>query len=335
MPPTANEQAWASFCTVLSWAINLAQIVGGIIMIVTSVVFAVTTVGVSTPATIWGIVKGLGLIANGVMGIIADVEGGRAAQTVGGIGEATAGTGLMATGLKRFATGNFVVGGLCLIAGGTMFLFGANETIDGAFDYNILVDYMGIDEETYNILRQMADLFGTILAVTTSIVDAKKAKSVNVVYGVDENGNFYLYDGKSKYFEDIDGNKIILTRKNERRLLKNTKRFITPEGYFTYATHGSPFSIRVNDFWMDAEGFVDALKKSGLYKGQDLILISCETGMFSNGIAQDIAILLQAKVHAPPVPVYVNKHGQIFIMEKGIKKVFDNWRDLFRTFYPN
>ncbi len=83
---------------------------------------------------------------------------------------------------------------------------------------------------------------------------------------------------------------------------------------FKVIGHGNPYGIRQGDRMLNAEELADMIRQSGDYVGgkQKIILFSCSTGREPDGLARQLADILNVEVIAPSTEVRPTKLG-IFI----------------------
>ena len=101
-------------------------------------------------------------------------------------------------------------------------------------------------------------------------------------------------------------------------LYKNAK-FINPDGNkFDVALHGSPTAVAFGstEANMSPRLLASVIRHSEGYHGQEIRLISCNTGVSENGgicFAEELANALNVSVYAPNDLIYIDKNGKIKI----------------------
>jgi hypothetical protein len=90
------------------------------------------------------------------------------------------------------------------------------------------------------------------------------------------------------------------------------------DGHFDVVGHGTPSDIS----GMNASEVADSVRGSAGFNGQDVRLLSCETGSPEESFAQDLADNLGVNVQAPTSNIYVSGRGGISFDPNGSFQVF-------------
>lgn len=103
---------------------------------------------------------------------------------------------------------------------------------------------------------------------------------------------------------------------------------IDPAGVFDIAVHGRIFAITINHnnrtVDLDARVVAKLIKQRKDYKaGQNIRLLSCNTGAAANGFAQSLADQLNVIVEAPNKMLWALENGRYFVA--GGKQLNDRW----------
>lgn len=113
---------------------------------------------------------------------------------------------------------------------------------------------------------------------------------------------------------------------------------ITPiDGFSDIICHGTPDSLLINglsseEWYYTAEQAAEIIKNSNEFNGEKIRLVSCQTGAKPDGIAQQIADILQVEVLAPNEIVNINSDGEIFLTDnKYLAELWDNGEDVVQT----
>ena len=109
------------------------------------------------------------------------------------------------------------------------------------------------------------------------------------------------------------------------------------ENYSDIVCHGTPNSLLIKGFngeeWeIPPKEVAERIHNSQEFCGKPIRLISCQTGADSNGIAQQIADILQVDVMAPTEIVNVNSLGEMFLSNnKYLAEMWDLGEDVVQT----
>ncbi len=119
---------------------------------------------------------------------------------------------------------------------------------------------------------------------------------------------------------------------------------VDPDGYFDVVAHGSTGKIQVQTkngpVLVDHRVAAKLIQQSPGYKaGQNIRLLSCDTGKLEDGFAQNLANKLNVKVKAPTEWIWADEMGNTFIAApkylkdgtavpdtKGYMEEFGPWR---------
>ncbi len=108
-------------------------------------------------------------------------------------------------------------------------------------------------------------------------------------------------------------------------LYENIKNVVPDGSKFDVAMHGSPTAVAFGGSQanMSPRLLAQVIKHNPAYKGQDIRLIACNTGVKSNGgycFAEELANALNVSVYAPNDLIFITKNGSIYIGEdrKGV-----------------
>ena len=119
------------------------------------------------------------------------------------------------------------------------------------------------------------------------------------------------------------------------------RKDIDPDGKFDLIAHGTPDSIEIehNGQTEEINSRVTArlIKQLKGYKGQDIRLLSCETGATIKGFAQSLANKLNVNVYAPNYLLWANPDGTHFVAPRDKNKPDEpdkNIRGRFIKFKP-
>jgi len=92
------------------------------------------------------------------------------------------------------------------------------------------------------------------------------------------------------------------------------------EGKFDFVAHGSSKTVNIyvngNPHTVNWRVVANIIRHSKEYHGQDIRLLSCNTGRLSNGFAQNLANKLKVKVYAPSTTIWATKQGEYYIADK-------------------
>lgn len=134
-------------------------------------------------------------------------------------------------------------------------------------------------------------------------------------------------------------------------ILKLNSKFVNPndnlyeyadlvkpiDGYCDIVCHGSPTELIINglnneEWTYTAKEAAEMIRNSAEFNGQNVRLISCQTGAGDNCIAQQIANELGVEVMAPSEIVNINSDGEMFLSNNGfIAEMWDNGEDVVET----
>ena len=106
------------------------------------------------------------------------------------------------------------------------------------------------------------------------------------------------------------------------RLYQNSKSIVPINGYEDVVVHGDMYGFVFKNIdgvesVVSVREFASILKESGLYRGGDIRLISCETGKKGAVAAQGLADELGVNVLAPTDVVYVYPDGKMIVSSDG------------------
>lgn len=96
---------------------------------------------------------------------------------------------------------------------------------------------------------------------------------------------------------------------------------ITPvEGYEDFLIHGQPDRVEhqtTSGTWVEysPEEFAEVLKRDPGYKGGNIRLLSCKSGLLDDGFAQRLSDIMNVKVLAPSEILWINNDGELFISD--------------------
>lgn len=140
-------------------------------------------------------------------------------------------------------------------------------------------------------------------------------------------------------------------KSGESVILKLNSKFVNPndnlyeyadlvkpiDGYCDIVCHGSPTELIINglnneEWTYTAKEAAEMIRNSAEFNGQNVRLISCQTGAGDNCIAQQIANELGVEVMAPSEIVNINSDGEMFLSNNGfIAEMWDNGEDVVET----
>ncbi len=110
------------------------------------------------------------------------------------------------------------------------------------------------------------------------------------------------------------------------------------EGFEDFMIHGQPHLVEhetTNGQWIQysPQDFADFLREDrSEYHGGNIRLLSCKSGMFDDGFAQQLANIMGVKVMAPTQTLWVNKDGEMFIADSEIlADLWDGGEDVRQT----
>lgn len=122
----------------------------------------------------------------------------------------------------------------------------------------------------------------------------------------------------------------------------NLRKDVDVDGYLDVVAHGNSSSVRLTDVNgshdIGHRELARLIKNRKDYKRIGVRLLSCETGMGADSIAQDLANKLGVPVKAPTKIFWANPDGTHFVSEKKMQPgpLEPDRRKLgiFKTFYP-
>ncbi|MBL7974062.1 MAG: hypothetical protein JNJ85_04070 [Candidatus Kapabacteria bacterium] len=99
--------------------------------------------------------------------------------------------------------------------------------------------------------------------------------------------------------------------------IKNAQNIKPIEGFFDVVAHGSPTSVELNvGEEISHRILANLIRTHPDYVGQDIRLLSCNTGQYSNGFAQNLSNKLGVKVIAPNDLIWAAPSGAFVIGPK-------------------
>ena len=106
-----------------------------------------------------------------------------------------------------------------------------------------------------------------------------------------------------------------LMNSNDQFLINARKRKdVDPNGVLDIVAHGDPYHIYMdNNIPMDPSEAAKMIRNMPEFHGQDIRLLSCNTGSLENGIAQQLANSLNVKVTAPNKYLWADIYGNLSI----------------------
>jgi hypothetical protein len=180
-------------------------------------------------------------------------------------------------------------------------------------DWDDLFDDERYDEEE---LRNSSTQLQDNVKLTT-----EKAQNILVALGRDELSAFAR----------------IYVNKNDP-LYELSKSIKPIEGFEDFMIHGQPNLVEhetTNGQWLQysAQDFADfLLEDRNEYHGGNIRLLSCKSGMFDDGFAQQLANIMGVKVMAPTQTLWVNKDGEMFIADSEVlADLWDNGENVRQT----
>lgn len=164
-----------------------------------------------------------------------------------------------------------------------------------------------------------------------------------------EDGKWRYVEGSSDKPMRFAGNGVDNSKKSG--ILKLNSKFVNPndrlyeyadlvkpiDGYCDIVSHGSPTELIINglnneEWTYTAKEAAEMIRNSAEFNGQNVRLISCQTGAGDNCIAQQIADELGVEVMAPSEIVNINSEGEMFLSNNGfIADMWDNGEDVVET----
>ncbi|GED59678.1 hypothetical protein ABER61_00995 [Brevibacillus formosus] len=113
----------------------------------------------------------------------------------------------------------------------------------------------------------------------------------------------------------------------------SNRKDIDPDGFFDVIAHGSPKKIQIQTsrgtILVDHRVAARLIQQSPGYKGQNIRLLSCETGMSYQGFAQNLANKLNVEVKAPNNTIWAYPDGTIVVAPRMVLN--PNLPDLSKT----
>lgn len=105
-------------------------------------------------------------------------------------------------------------------------------------------------------------------------------------------------------------------------LYENIKNVVPDGSKFDVAMHGSPTAVAFGGSQanMSPRLLAQVIKHNPAYKGQDIRLIACSTGVKNEGgycFAEELANALNVSVYAPNDLIFITKSGSIYIGRTG------------------
>lgn len=121
---------------------------------------------------------------------------------------------------------------------------------------------------------------------------------------------------------------IELMNSNDQFLINASKRKdIDPNGVLDIVAHGDPNHIYIgNDLPMGPAKAAKMIRNMSEFHGQDIRLLSCNTGSLKNGFAQQLANKLNVKVTAPNRYLWADIYGNLSIYGSRNGR-YANWFD--------
>ena len=106
-----------------------------------------------------------------------------------------------------------------------------------------------------------------------------------------------------------------LMNKNDQFLINASKRKdVDPNGVLDIIAHGDPNHIYIgNDLPMGPAKAAKMIQNMSEFHGQDIRLLSCNTGSLQNGFAQQLAKKLNVNVYAPNNYLWAFPNGKLSI----------------------
>lgn len=120
--------------------------------------------------------------------------------------------------------------------------------------------------------------------------------------------------------------------------IQNRKN-IDADGYFDVVAHGTPNGIEITHngqkMIVDSRTAARLIENSSGYNGQNVRLLSCNTGALDNGFAQNLANKLNVNVSAPTKYLWAYPNGNTFVAGMTQKRL-PNYSDTgsFKSFIP-
>lgn len=127
-------------------------------------------------------------------------------------------------------------------------------------------------------------------------------------FGNTYGGSHYAY-GDASFMGDKD------------QFLKNIKNRsdVDVNGYFDLIAHGTAATLEVdhngNKIYINSRTTAKLIKQMPGYKGQNIRLLSCNTGAVTSGFAQNLANKLNVNVSAPTSLLWADKSGKHFVAD--------------------
>ncbi len=98
------------------------------------------------------------------------------------------------------------------------------------------------------------------------------------------------------------------------------RKDVDPDGKFDLIAHGTSNSIEIEHngkkVMVNSRTVAKLLKQNKDYKGQDIRLLSCNTGYLNHGFAQNLANKLNVTVWAPSDYLWVYSNGKHVVAAK-------------------
>lgn len=95
------------------------------------------------------------------------------------------------------------------------------------------------------------------------------------------------------------------------------RKIVDPDGYVDIIGHGTTRTIEVNIngkiLEVDHRFLANYLENSSFYNGENIRLLSCNTGTLDTGFAQDLANKLNVQVIAPNNYIWAYPNGEMVI----------------------
>jgi len=115
---------------------------------------------------------------------------------------------------------------------------------------------------------------------------------------------------------------------------------VDPNGYFDVVAHGSPNKIQIEtpngSVLVDHRTSARLIQQQPGYTGQNIRLLSCNTGACDTGFAQNLANKLNVEVQAPTDLLWAYPNGKTVVAPKGVNGLPDlSNTGKIKNFLPN
>lgn len=152
-------------------------------------------------------------------------------------------------------------------------------------------------------------------------------------------GRSGLYSGTAGSHAFVPGDASFMDKSDSFVRFIAKRKDVDPKGTFDLIAHGTPDGIEIthngNKIIVDSRTAAKLIKRLPGYHGQDIRLLSCNTGARAEGFAQNLANKLNVRVKAPNNILWANEFGQYYIAPRGSDGKADlTKRGKFITYEP-